>query len=524
MTHHPITYRLSGIKLTLDETWEALPRHIEKACALSSGTIGPNDFTVLRESIDARNKKAIRLVYTIDFTLPFVLKGRAAKKVQIVKPEAKVILRPGSQPVNGVPVVVGFGPCGIFAALRLAEAGYAPIVIERGRPIEQRVSDVAAFWQQGRLDPESNVLFGEGGAGTFSDGKLTTGIRDPHIRQVLETFAAAGAPEDILYKQKPHIGTDILRRVVVTLHRHIEAAGGRVLFDTCLTDLNLKDGSLAGITLKDQEAVFTLETNCLILAPGHSARDTFRRFAAQGLTMAQKPFSIGLRVEHPQSLIDHAQYGDEDRLPPATYKLSTHTSNGRGVYSFCMCPGGQVITATTQKGLVCVNGMSEHRRDSGTANAGILVDVRCSDFDSPDVLAGIAFQERYEAQAFRLGGSDFTPPRCSWADFINENPEGRRVSDCLPEFAAASLTEAIPHFGRQLRGFDCDDARLTAVETRSSSPVRILRDDDLMSSIPGLFPAGEGAGYAGGITSAACDGLRAAEAVIARYQQPNASS
>lgn len=421
-------------------------------------------------------------------------------------------------------MVVGFGPCGIYAALRLSQLGYAPLVVERGRSMEERIGDVDAFWQNGILNPESNVLFGEGGAGTFSDGKLTSGIKDPHVHWVLKAFVDAGAPPDILYTQKPHIGTDILREVVVNLRRAVEAAGGEVRFNTRLTAIHAADGALTGVTLEANGKQEDLQTNALILAPGHSARDTFRALNGQGLTMAQKPFSIGLRMEHPQERIDRGQYGDVQGLPPASYKLSYRASNGRGVYSFCMCPGGEVIPCSNAPGYLCVNGMSRHSRDSGTANAGILVDVRTQDFSSQDPLAGIEFQEQYEAQAFKAGGQTYTPPSCTYGEFKEGTGAAPGVLSCLPDFAQAALLEAMPVFGKRIAGFDQDDAVLTAVETRSSSPVRILRDATYQSEISGLYPAGEGAGYAGGITSAACDGLRVAEALVRHFAQPNSNN
>lgn len=512
-------YRIANIKLKPGEGWEALPLKIEKKCGLHAGYINAEDLTVIRESIDARDKKNIQLVYTLDFNWKGKLPGRMRKQVipapDLTLPEPE----PGDEALSGRPVVVGFGPCGIFAALALARAGYAPIVVERGADMENRVADVDAFWKKGQLKPESNVLFGEGGAGTFSDGKLTTGIKDPHIRQVLTDFVEAGAPEDILYKQKPHIGTDVLRKVVVNLRRGVEAAGGEVRFETCMTAIKTDEaGRICAVELKNEKGIYELATNAVILAPGHSARDTFRYLNKTGVPMAQKPFSIGVRIEHPQALIDKAQYGDTKGLPPADYKLSCHTEDGRGVYSFCMCPGGEVITATTEEGLLCVNGMSNRNRDSGVANAGILVDVRTSDFGSDDVLAGVAFQEKWERRAFEEGGGHYAPPRCSWSDFRDQTLRGQKVAACLPDFAVSALKEGIPGFGRRIAGFDSEDARLTAVETRSSSPVRILRGEDFQSEMKGLYPAGEGAGYAGGITSAACDGLRAARAIISRFK------
>lgn len=517
-------YRITNIKLGLKEGWDSLPQKIEKACGLRPGSISKKSYQVIKESLDARDKSNIHRVYTLDFFYNGSLPAKGRKRT--TKPSEKKLpsLTPGEKPLTGRPVVVGFGPCGIYAALRLSQLGYAPLVVERGRSMEERIGDVDAFWQNGILNPESNVLFGEGGAGTFSDGKLTSGIKDPHVHWVLKAFVDAGAPPDILYTQKPHIGTDILREVVVNLRRAVEAAGGEVRFNTRLTAIHAADGALTGVTLEANGKQEDLQTNALILAPGHSARDTFRALNGQGLTMAQKPFSIGLRMEHPQERIDRGQYGDVQGLPPASYKLSYRASNGRGVYSFCMCPGGEVIPCSNAPGYLCVNGMSRHSRDSGTANAGILVDVRTQDFSSQDPLAGIEFQEQYEAQAFKAGGQTYTPPSCTYGEFKEGTGAAPGVLSCLPDFAQAALLEAMPVFGKRIAGFDQDDAVLTAVETRSSSPVRILRDATYQSEISGLYPAGEGAGYAGGITSAACDGLRVAEALVRHFAQPNSNN
>lgn len=514
-------YRINNIKLNIKEDWSLIPRKIEKICGLPQDTLGPGEFTVRKESIDAREQFNIRLVYTVDFSTALPLRGKGKKNAQPIKKQKNPAIVLGQEPLTGRPVVVGFGPCGLFAALYLAEAGYAPIVLERGGDMVKRVKDVVAFWTEGHLNPESNVLFGEGGAGTFSDGKLTTGTKDPRIRRVLEAFVQAGAPEDILYKQKPHIGTDVLRAVVVTLRRRIEAAGGEIRFNTKVTGLQVRDsGEVCGVEVLRDGKESSLSSSSVILALGHSARDTFAMLKGANIPMEQKPFSIGVRMEHPQALIDHSQYGDTQGLPAADYKLSYRGANGRGVYSFCMCPGGEVITASTQPGLVCVNGMSNRARNSGTANAGILCDVRPSDFESEDVLAGIAFQEHWEGLAYENGGGAFKAPTCSWKDFQEATEAGQRVRACLPEFAVEGLLEAIPVFGKRIVGFDGEEARLTAVETRSSSPVRILRGGDYQSTVGGLYPAGEGAGYAGGITSAACDGLRVAESVVARFAPP----
>lgn len=489
-------YRIHQIKLRPGDSKERIPRLIQKKIGAEI-----KDWVIRRESVDARDKQKIRLVYTVDFTCRKKLKLDPAPDLSYKEALA------GNTILNHRPVVAGFGPCGIFAALILAERGYCPIVLERGRAMEERVRDVEQFWKNGLLNEESNVQFGEGGAGTFSDGKLTTGIKDPRIFKVLETFVSAGAQKEILYKHKPHIGTDVLRKVVVTLRKRILAAGGEIRFESRLTDLILEDGRLKGVEINGRES---LSTEHLILALGHSSRDTLHMLRNRSVPMEQKPFSIGVRVEHPQEWIDRAQYGDPklaEILGPADYKLSWHCENGRGVYTFCMCPGGEVIMAASKKGQTVTNGMSYSARDGKFANSALLVDVRTSDFPSDDVLAGVDFQERYERLAFANGN----PPQGRWKDF---GTDGNPVAASLPEFAVEAMKEAMPHLGRKLKGFDDPNTRLTAVESRSSSPVRILRGTEQESPVAGIYPAGEGAGYAGGIMSAAVDGIRAAEAVI----------
>ena len=383
--------------------------------------------------------------------------------------------------------------------------------------MQERVRDVQAFWKDDVLNEESNVQFGEGGAGTFSDGKLTTGIKDTRIRKVLEEFRQAGADEEILYKQKPHIGTDKLRGIVVGLRKKIEALGGGILFESKLTGIEVADGRLTGIEVNGERKI-----NCsaLVLAIGHSARDTFSMLHANAVQMEQKPFSIGVRIEHPQDLINEAQYGPAWRkydLPPAEYKLSCRCADDRGVYTFCMCPGGEVIASASERGKLVINGMSYHARDGKNANSALLVDVRTSDFGSNHPLAGVAFQETYERLAYENAGHTYRPPQTTWGAFARREPEANRVRNSLPEFAVAAIEEAVPRLARKLRGFDFEGAVLRAVETRSSSPVRITRGAHSQSNITGIYPAGEGAGYAGGIMSAAVDGIKAAEAVTEIY-------
>ena len=400
----------------------------------------------------------------------------------------------------------------------------------------ERVKDVERFWQEGVLNPSSNVQFGEGGAGTFSDGKLTTQIKDPRIRKVLTELVEAGAPPEILYKQKPHIGTDVLRRVVINIRKKIIDYGGEIHFESQLTGLRIKDfhdkNQLRGILINENKEI---ETEHLILAVGHSARDTFRLLHAQDVHMEQKPFSIGVRIEHPQETINESQYGKRWRdynLGAAEYKLSHHCQNGRGVYTFCMCPGGQVVAAASEENRLVTNGMSLSSRAAANANSGLLVDVRREDFHNDEPLAGVAFQEKYEHLAFLAGGSNYRAPAQRLGDFMKAEqvaestcqPSYRPgvtwtdLSACLPDFAVEAIREALPVLGKKLKGFDHGDAILTGVETRSSSPLRISRDKGLMSNIRGLYPGGEGAGYAGGIVSAAVDGIKIAEEIGRNYR------
>ena len=777
-------YRIHQIKLKLGESTDCLPQKILKL--IGNRELLISEWHIVKESIDARDKKHIRLVYSVDFTavykknpkkqarlaanpklkleeapnlayVPAVYEGetcvaedenraeepstprsfrenrsgikenenRAEEPLlparQNAKPEQKLQqdraeepLLPARQnakpeqklqqdknlptsqtetpqPRSGMPeplpsarvlrdrpIIVGFGPAGMFAALILAQAGLRPLVLERGQEVDARTASVERFWREGTLNEQSNVQFGEGGAGTFSDGKLTTGIKDARIRKVLEEFVAAGAPKEILYKQKPHIGTDVLRLVVKNIREEIKRLGGEVRFHTLVEDLRVEDGRVSGVICAQDGAETDHESgaqpqeqNCGDLAPklaqnsedsrgarafqdtqlpangrgdlapqlaqnsedsrgarafqdtqmpanggralapklaqnsedsrgiptrcipcqtvifamGHSARDTFRRLRARGIAMSQKPFSVGVRIEHPQDMIDIAQYGAPGRelgLPPADYKLSWRCENGRGVYTFCMCPGGKVVIASSQAGGVVTNGMSYHDRASGIANSALLCDVRTSDFGSDDVLAGVIFQEKLEHQAFLAGGSSYAPPRCTWGEL--RNGQAPQVESCLPNFAVAALREAMPHLGRKLHGFDSPDAMVTAVETRSSSPVRFARNADYegtcsavagtarskfagtphyaadavmldastqetgistnaphyaADAVPcensmttvgnetepadgktliGFYPCGEGAGYAGGIMSAAVDGIRVAETIIRKWK------
>ncbi|HEU0234189.1 MAG TPA: NAD(P)/FAD-dependent oxidoreductase [Gallionella sp.] len=435
------------------------------------------------------------------------------------------------------PVVIGMGPAGLFAGLILAQMGFRPLILERGKAVRERTKDTFGLWRQGVLNPESNVQFGEGGAGTFSDGKLHSQIKDPrHLgRKVLEEFVKAGAPEEILYVGKPHIGTFRLVGMVEKMRETIQSLGGEIRFESRVDDIEIVDGTVCGVVLSGGERI---ATNHLVLAVGHSARDTFEMIHKRGVYIEAKPFSIGFRIEHPQSLIDRARYGNNASNPllgAADYKLVHHASNGRSVYSFCMCPGGTVVAAASEAGRVVTNGMSQYSRNERNANSGIVVGITPEDYpadssdpDSP--LAGMEFQRRWESRAYELGGGNYQAPGQLVGDFLAGRPSRNfgtvqpsympgvhlcDLSTALPDYAIAAIREALPAFAKQIKGFDLADAVLTGVETRTSSPIRIKRhDDDLQSiNIRGLYPAGEGAGYAGGILSAAVDGIRVAEAV-----------
>ena len=536
--------RITEISLPLDHPEGALRKAIVRRLGVEDADL--LQFTVFRRSYDARRKNSvITFVYIIDLTA----RNEAAifKRLATdphVRPAPDTTYHPvGRAPAITStmtpkwhlerPIVVGFGPCGLFAALLLAQSGFKPIVLERGRDVRRRTKDTWDLWRKNILSPESNVQFGEGGAGLFSDGKLYSQIKDPKFygRKVMHEFVRAGAPEEIMYASKPHIGTFRLTAVVAAMRAEIIALGGEVRFESRVTDVLTDKGQIESVQLADGE---TIASHHVVLAPGHSARDTFRMLHARGVFIEPKPFALGFRIEHPQSLIDKARlgkYAGHPQLGAADYKLVHHARNGRAVYSFCMCPGGTVVAATSEPNRVVTNGMSQYSRNERNANAGVVVGIT-PEADFPgDPLAGIELQERLESLAYDLGGSDYCAPGQLVGDFIRGVPSttlgevepsyapGVRLGDLsstLPNYAIGAIREALPEFGRQIRGFDRPDAVLTGVETRTSSPVRITRDQTTHESlnIRGLYPGGEGAGYAGGILSAGVDGIRIAEAVI----------
>ena len=527
--------RIRELRLPLDHPPQALAAAVANRLEIPAAAV--RRLTVFKRSHDIRKKNAPAFIYIVDVEIDDEagLLTRFTDDTHI-SPAPDLSYRfvaHTARPPEKRPIVVGFGPAGIFAALVLAQMGFCPLVLERGKAVRERARDTWRLWRDKVLDPESNVQFGEGGAGTFSDGKLYSQVRDPrHLgRKVLEEFVKAGAPEEILYVAHPHIGTFRLVSMVERMRAEILALGGEIRFESRVDGVHIEGGQIRGVTLAGGQEI---ETDHVVLALGHSARDTFAMLHASGVFLEAKPFAIGLRIEHPQTLIDRARLGafaGHPLLGAADYKLVHHAGNGRSVYSFCMCPGGQVVAATSEPACVVTNGMSQYSRAERNANAGIVVNVAPEDFGGApgDPLAGIAFQRSLETQAFRLGGATYEAPAQRLDDFLAGRPSTQlgsvvpsyqpsvRLTDlstALPAFVVAAIRDAIPAFDRQIRGFALPDAVLTGVETRTSSPLRITRGDDLQSiNVKGLYPAGEGAGYAGGILSAGIDGIRVAEAV-----------
>jgi len=531
--------RLTDLKLGLDHAEDEI-----KAAVLKRLNLKPQDllgYSVYRRAVDARKRSAIALTYTLDIELrneAAVLKRFAGDRNVAPAPDEGYRFKARApDQLTSRPVVIGTGPCGLLAGLVLAQMGFRPLILERGKVVRERTKDTWGLWRRSVLNPESNVQFGEGGAGTFSDGKLYSQIKDPHHygRKVLTEFVKAGAPPEILTVAKPHIGTFRLVTIVEQMRASVEALGGEYRFRSKVEDIDIEvraDGSrqVRGVVLADGTHI---ATDHVVLAIGHSARDTFQMLFDRGVAIEAKPFSIGVRIEHPQSLIDRCRYGERAGHPllgAADYKLVHHASNGRSVYSFCMCPGGTVVAATSEPGCVVTNGMSQYSRNERNANAGIVVGITPADYPGHP-LAGVAFQRHWEERAFAAGGGAYAAPAQRVGDFLARKEStalgevvpsyrpGVRPTDlalCLPDFAVEAIREALPAFDRQIKGFALADAVLTGVETRTSSPIRIRRDDSYQSvNTRGLYPAGEGAGYAGGILSAGVDGIRIAEAVAA---------
>ena len=528
--------RIGQLKLNPNHTQNDLLQKIAKMLRISDKEI--KGYQIKKQSIDARKKPLIQYVYTVDVDVANerqIMKKHKGNQISVVNETPYCFPESGCNAMRERPIIIGSGPAGLFCAYMLAEHGYKPIVFERGASVEERADDIEAFWKTGILNPASNVQFGEGGAGTFSDGKLNTLVKDPigRNRKVLEIFVKNGAPEEILYINKPHIGTDILIDVVRNMRNQIIAWGGEVHFHSQFIDFALEDEKLKSITILTQEKKTVIPAETLILAIGHSARDTFSLLYEKNLELTAKSFAVGVRVEHPQEWINHAQYGENSpyELPSAAYKVASNLENGRGVYSFCMCPGGYVVNASSEEGMLAVNGMSYHARDGKNANSAIIVTVTPEDFGSEHPLAGMYFQQKLEKKAFEEGNG-FVPVQ-RFEDFCNNeasNSLGKvvpqikgayklaNVRSIFPEEIASSIEFGIKSFDKQIHRFSDKDVVLSGVESRTSSPVRIVRSDALEVENTGIYPCGEGAGYAGGITSAAMDGMKIAEMIRKKFR------
>ena len=516
----------------LEDSDEKLLEKCAKKLRISPSEI--KKLSIIKRSLDARKKPDLYYSYEVDisldneFNILSKINSQDVFKIPNIKYQFNIT---GTKFMNNRPIIVGSGPSGLFCAYMLALHNYKPIIIERGQDIDSRVKDIEEFWEDGLLKVNSNVQFGEGGAGTFSDGKLNTLVKDPfnRHRKVFEIFVEAGAPKEILYDSKPHIGTDLLRTVIKNIRKKIISMGGEFKFNTCLTNISYKNEKIEGIQVNNSEFI---KTDVLVLAIGHSARDTFKLLYDLNLEMRPKPFAVGIRIQHPQTLINKSQYGVENHpiLPNASYKLTHKASNGRGVYTFCMCPGGYVVNASSEENMLAINGMSNYKRDSGNANSAIIVTVNTDDFGN-DVMSGVEFQRLLEKKAFIEGNGkipvqlyrDFKLGKASSSfgsisPIFKGNYSFGNIKNIFPEYINDALIEGIEAFSKKIKGYSCDDAIISGVESRTSSPIRIERGESFESNIKGIFPAGEGAGYAGGITSAAIDGIIVAENIAKIYK------
>ena len=523
--------RLRQVKVSLDNRDNLLKK---VANILHINEFDIKEYKIVKESIDARNKGNILLTYEMDILTDNedkLLRKYGSKDIFLTPNEEFNFEVTGTNKLNNRPIIVGSGPAGLFCAYLLSEHGYNPLIIERGECVEDRVKSIETFWNTGKLNINSNVQFGEGGAGTFSDGKLNTLVKDKDFigKKVFEIFVENGAPKDIMYLNKPHIGTDLLRKVIINIRNKIISMGGEFRYNACLTDIEIVDNKVKSIEINNSEKI---ECDNLILAIGHSARDTFKMLYEKGIYMESKPFAVGLRIEHPQKMINKSQYGLEYHpyLGQASYKLTYKASNGRGVYSFCMCPGGYVVNASSEEGHLVVNGMSNHDRGSENANSAIVVTVSSKDFGT-DPMDGVEYQRNLERLAYQLGNGKI--PLQLYKDFCDNRKSNSlgevkaitkgeytftNLNEILPEYISNSIKEAIPFFDRKINGFARSDALLLGIESRTSSPVKIIRDDNCMSSVIGIYPIGEGAGYAGGITTSAIDGVKMAIKFAKKYR------
>lgn len=532
---------INDLKLTLEEDETKLKEISAKELKINLEDI--KEIKILRESLDAR-KENIILVYKVLVELADniikdeskIIKKSRSKKVKLYKKNKKEI-KFGKEKLKNPIVIIGTGPAGLFAGYTLAKYGYNPVIIERGMEVDKRKKEIEKFWTKGKLNPNCNIQFGEGGAGTFSDGKLTTRVKDSRIEEILEVFIRNGAPKEIAYSHKPHIGTDILIKVIESLRKEIIKNGGEFHFSTKLEDIKKVSNCLKSIVLRNlkDDKIYECNTENLILAIGHSARDTYEMLYDNKIGMVQKPFAIGVRIEHPQKIIDENQYGkykDHSKLKSSEYKLTYRAKSGRACYSFCMCPGGTVVASASEEGYLAINGMSEYSRDKENANSAIIVSVKEEDFESDHPLSGMEFQRKYEKLAFELSEKTYKAPVQLFKDF-KEGKESKNIGEivpshtggylfkdlnkCLPEYVSETIKEAIEYFDKKIKGFAREDSVLTGIETRTSAPLRILRDENFESNIIGIYPIGEGAGYAGGIVSAAIDGIKIAEKIIEKY-------